>query len=72
MISESAAEAASLVAAMRTQIETRKRLGELQALRRPTDDERDEMWLLLRSVRTLAREARRLRLEKAKVRLSGD
>jgi ABC-type phosphate transport system auxiliary subunit len=72
MISESAAEAASLVAAMRTQIETRKRLGELQTLRRPTDDERDEMWLLLRSVRTLAREARRLRLEKAKVRLSGD
>lgn len=66
MISESAAEAASLVAAMRTQIETRKRLGELQALRRPTDDERDEMWLLLRSVRTLAREARRLRLEKAR------
>ena len=71
-MSESEAEAASLVAAMRTQIETRRRLRELQELLRPTDDERDEIWLLLRSVRTLAREARRFRLERAKIRVTGN
>lgn len=61
---------ASLLEAMRTQIQSRRRLRELQALTRPTDDERDEAWLLLRSIRTLAKQARKLRLDEAKVRLA--
>lgn len=61
--------AASLLEAMRTQMQSRRRLRELQALSRPTDDERDEAWLLLRSIRTLAAKARKLRLDEAKVRL---
>ncbi len=59
----------SLLEAMRIQIQTRRRLRELQALRHPTDDQRDEAWLLLRAVRTLATENRRLRLQMAQVRL---
>jgi hypothetical protein len=60
---------ALLLEAMRAQMESRRRLRELQALTRPTDDEREEAWLLLRSIRTLAAKARQLRLEEAKVRL---
>jgi hypothetical protein len=53
---------------MRTQLETRRRMRELQALPHPTDDERDEAWRLLRSIRKQAIEARRVRQE-VKVRL---
>jgi len=62
-------EAESLVEIMRTQTQTRRRLRELHELPRPTDDEREEAWLLLRSIRTLASKARQLRLEETKVRL---
>jgi hypothetical protein len=61
--------AESLLESIRMQTQVRRRLRELQALRQPTEDERDEAWLLLRSVRTLAAQTRRLRLEAAKVRL---
>jgi hypothetical protein len=61
----------SLLEAMRIQTQTRRRLRELQALRQPTDDERDEAWLLLREIRTLAAHTRRLRTEAAKARLGG-
>jgi hypothetical protein len=68
--SPEARTAAPLLEAMRAQIQSRRRLRELQALARPTDDERDEAWLLIRSIRTLAKEARLLRLEEAKARLA--
>jgi hypothetical protein len=61
----------SLLEAMRIQTQTRSRLRELQALRQPTDDERDEAWSLLRAIRTLAAHTRRLRAEAARVRLGG-
>ena len=35
-----------LIEAMRMQVHTRQRLRELQALTHPTDDERDEAWIL--------------------------
>ena len=63
-------ESELLLEAMRVQMQTRRRLRELQAIPRPTDDERDEVWLLLRSIRTLAAQTRRLRLDAEKVRLS--
>ena len=58
-----------LIEATRMQIHTRQRLRELQALTHPTDDERDEAWILLRTVRTLAAQARRLRVEIFRVHL---
>ena len=58
-----------LVEAVRMQVHTRQRLRELQALPRPSDDERDEAWTLLRTVRTLAAQARQLRAEISRVRL---
>ena len=58
-----------LIEAMRMQVQTRQRLRELQALAHPTDDERDEAWILLRTVRTLAAQARRLRVEIFRVHL---
>jgi len=61
----------ALLEAMRIQTHTRRRLRELQALRQPTDDERDEAWSLLRAIRTLAAHTRRLRHEAARVRLGG-
>ncbi len=61
----------SLLEAMRIQTQTRRRLRELQALRQPTDDERDEAWSLLRAIRALAAHTRRLRIEAATTRLGG-
>lgn len=58
-----------LLEAMRMQVSTRRRLQELQALARPTEDERDEAWILIRTVRALAAQTRRLRIEMSKVRM---
>ena len=52
--SPSTGAARMLIEAMRMQVDTRQRLRELQSLTHPTDDERDEAWILLRTVRTLA------------------
>ena len=58
------------VAQMKTKAQ--QRLRQLHELRRQTDEEREEAWLLLRSVRTLATQNRRLRLEAEHLRFTGE
>ena len=53
----------------RTQHTLERRLKRLQTTRRPTDEDRDEAWLLLRSLLTLTGHMRRLRKELMQVRL---
>jgi hypothetical protein len=63
--------AESLLEVNQMKAKARQRLRELHRLARQTDEEREEAWQLLRSVRRLATQNRRLRMRAAYLRFAG-